>query len=109
MRELNCKQTEKPITQFIENDMDHATKWNFLEHVDKCPSCKEELSIQFLVTTGMQRLENGDTFDLNRELRSKMNTERHHLQVLKSLQDGLYATQALSLLLAFLILIMVVL
>ena len=64
MRELNCKQTEKLITQFIENDMDHATKWN---------------------------------------------TERHHLQVLKSLQDGLYATQALSLLLAFLILIMVVL
>ena len=109
MRQLNCKQTEKLIMQFIEDDMDHPTKWMFLDHVDQCPSCKEELSIQFLVTTGMQRLENGDTFDLNSELRSRMNTERHHLQVLKSLQDGLFATQALSILMAVLILLMVVL
>ena len=109
MRELNCKQTEKLINQFIGNNMENQIKWQFLDHVESCPSCKEELSIQFLVTKGMERLENGDTFDLNRELRTKINTERHHLQVLKSLQDGLYATEALALLLAALILIMVVL
>ena len=109
MVELNCKQTEKLISQFIGDDMDDRTKWQFLDHVDSCPSCKEELSIQFLVTRGMERLENGDTFDLNRELRMKINTERHHLQVLHSLQDGLYATEALSVLVAVLILIMVVL
>ena len=109
MRELNCKQTEKLINHFIGDNMENRTKWQFLDHVESCPLCKEELSIQFLVTKGMQRLENGDTFDLNRELRSKINTERHHLQVLKSLQDGLYATEALALLLAVLILIMVVL
>lgn len=109
MRELSCKQTEKLINHFIGGDMDNRTKWQFLDHIDSCPVCKEELSIQFLVTTGMQRVENGDTFDLNRELRTKMNMERHHLQVLKSLQDGLYATEALALLAAVMILIMVVL
>jgi len=109
MRELNCKQVEKMIPFFIRDDMDNRTKQKFLDHIGSCPSCKEELSIQYLVTEGMQRLENGDTFDLNRELRTRISTELHHLQVIKSLQEGLYATEALSLLLAVLILIMVVL
>ena len=109
MRELSCKQTEKIIPQFIGDDMDNRTKWQFLDHIDSCPSCKEELSIQFLLLKGMKRLENGDTFDLNRELRTKIHTERHHLQVLHSLQEGLYATEALAILMAVLILIMVVL
>ena len=65
MVELSCKQTEKLILQFIKDEMDERTKKQFLEHVESFPSCLEELSIQFLVTTGMQRLENGDTFDLN--------------------------------------------
>lgn len=28
--------------------------------MQECPGCKEELVIQFLVTEGMQRLEDGD-------------------------------------------------
>ena len=35
--------------------------------MQECPGCKEELVIQFLVTEGMQRLEDGDAFDLQRE------------------------------------------
>ena len=31
--------------------------------MQECPGCKEELVIQFLVTEGMQRLEDGDAFD----------------------------------------------
>lgn len=109
MTELTCKQAEKLIPLFIKDELDNRTKKQFLSHVEKCGSCREELSIQFLVTTGMQRLENGDTFDLNRELRTKMTTERRHLHILDSLQSGLYAAEAISLLMAVLILWMVVL
>lgn len=108
MVELNCKQTEKLIPAFIKDEMDKRTEKRFLAHVDQCPSCLEELSIQFLVTEGMQRLENGDTFDLNRELKLKMMMEKKHLQVLDSLQSGLYATEAIAMLLAVLILLIVV-
>ena len=38
----------------------------------ECPGCKEELVIQFLVTEGMQRLEDGDAFDLQRELELRL-------------------------------------
>lgn len=109
MVDLTCKQAEKLIGPFLRDEMDNRTKRQFLDHIGSCPSCKEELSIQFLVTTGMQRLEDGDTFDLNRELRNKMDMERHHLQILGSMQKGLYATEAVALLMAVMILIMVVL
>lgn len=97
------------IPLFIKDEMDNHTKKEFLTHTENCPSCLEELSIQFLVTTGMQRLENGDTFDLNRELHTKITTERRHLHILDSLQSGLFATEAIALLMAVLILLMVVL
>ncbi|MBQ7839515.1 MAG: zf-HC2 domain-containing protein [Lachnospiraceae bacterium] len=109
MKELSCKQTEKLIPYFIKDEMDNYTKRQFLAHVEECPSCYEELSIQFLVSAGMQRLENGDTFDLNRELKMKMFTERRHLHILTSLQGGLYATEAIALLLSALILTIIVL
>lgn len=108
MIELSCKQTEKLIPSFIKDEMDRRTEKQFLAHVEKCPSCHEELSIQFLVTEGMQRLENGNTFDLNKELKLKMATEKKHLQILDSLQSGLYATEAVAMLMAVLILLIVV-
>ena len=106
---VNSKQTEKLIPQFLKDELDNRTEKKFLNHVDGCSSCLEELSIQFLVTTGMQRLENGDTFDLNRELRMRIRRRKRHLHILSSLQHGLYATEAMAILAATMILTMVVL
>ena len=108
MEELQCKQAEKMIPLFIRDDMDRRERRAFLNHVDHCASCLEELSIQFLVVVGMQRLENGDTFDLNRELRSRLDMEKRHVRVLDSLQSGLFATEAIAILLGFLTLLVVV-
>ena len=110
MTDLDCKQTEKLIPQFLKDELDNRTEKKFF--LFRCCSlrrCLEELSIQFLVTTGMQRLENGDTFDLNRELRMRIDTEKRHLHILSSLQHGLYATEAMAILAATMILTMVVL
>ncbi len=108
MTELTCKQAEKLIMPFIKESLDNRTKRQFLAHVEKCNSCHEELSIQFLVTAGMQRLENGDTFDLNQELKAKMTMEKRHLRLLDSLQSGLYATEAIALLVSVLVLLILV-
>lgn len=108
MTELTCKQAEKLIMPFIKESLDNRTKRQFLAHVEKCSSCHEELSIQFLVTAGMQRLENGDTFDLNKELKAKMTMEKRHLRLLDSLQSGLYATEAIALLVSVLVLLILV-
>lgn len=108
MEELSCKRAEKMIPSFLRDDMDKRERRAFLQHVDHCASCLEELSIQFLVTVGMQRLENGDTFDLNRELRHRLNLEKRHIRVLDSLQSGLFAVEAIAVLLSLLTVLVVV-
>jgi len=69
---MDCKEFERLIPSFIEQKQDFQTIKKFLVHMDECPDCKEELVIQFLVTEGMQRLEEGDAFDLQNELEQQI-------------------------------------
>ena len=69
---IECKQMEKLIPQFLDDDLDNQDLSDFLDHIDNCPECKEELTIQFLVRVGMQRLEDGNTFNLVKELEREL-------------------------------------
>lgn len=65
---MDCKEFEKLIPDFIEKKMDFLTLNQFNKHRKSCADCQEELSIRFLVSEGIQRLEEGDAFDLQKEL-----------------------------------------
>lgn len=65
---MDCKEFEKLIPDFFERKMDFLTLNQFNQHMKECSECKEELTIRFLVTEGIQRLEEGDAFDLQKEL-----------------------------------------
>lgn len=65
---MECKDAEKLIPEFLDSELDVHTMEKFLKHVDECPECMEELSIQYLITEGTLRLEDGGTFDLSKEL-----------------------------------------
>lgn len=65
---MDCKEFERLIPQFVERKMDFRTLKRFGGHMEECPECNEELVIQLLVREGMQRLEEGDAFDLQGEL-----------------------------------------
>lgn len=74
-----CKEFEKLIPGFIARELDYPTLNGFYEHWEKCDECKEELSIQFLVREGMQRLEKGDAFDLQSELDQRLEEARRKI------------------------------
>ena len=38
MTDLDCKQTEKLIPQFLKDELDNRTEKKFLNHVDGCSS-----------------------------------------------------------------------
>lgn len=69
---MNCKEFERTIPGFINRKIDFPTMRSFADHLNSCADCKEELTIQFLVAEGMQHLEEGDSFDLQKELKSRM-------------------------------------
>ena len=69
---MDCKEAEKKISLFLDDDLDGRDLAEFVEHIEDCPDCKEELSIQFLVTEGMEQLEQGNNFNLQKALLLKL-------------------------------------
>lgn len=76
---------EKLIPQFLDDDLDNQDLSDFLDHIDSCPECKEELTIQFLVRVGMQRLEDGNTFNLVKELERELADAKRKMHRRKTL------------------------
>ena len=94
--EMNCLQAEKKISDFLKGEMDNRTALRFLEHMDTCPDCKEELSIQFLVSVGLERLEQGEAFNLNKELSARLTTAQKQVRIRRRMQGGyIYETMAI--------------
>ncbi|MCM1186267.1 MAG: zf-HC2 domain-containing protein [Lachnoclostridium sp.] len=77
---MNCKEFERKIPDFINKKMDFLTLQKFNRHMEKCEACKEELSIQFLVMEGMQSLEEGDVFDLQDALSRHLGEARRKIR-----------------------------
>lgn len=67
-KETDCKRYQKMIPAFLEQKMNYRSLKMFCDHIQACEECREELTIQFLISEGLARLEEGDAFDLNREL-----------------------------------------
>ncbi len=86
---MECKEVQKNIHNFINDELDSKDCLAFIEHIRKCPVCKEELSIEFLVVTGLQRLDDAEAFDLQKELNDKINNnEANALQRKKMSRIG---------------------
>ena len=80
-RGMNCKDAEKKIPYFLQDEMDGIILKEFVKHVDSCPECREELSIQFLVAEGLERLEKGNNFNLQEELLMKLEDAEHRINL----------------------------
>lgn len=78
---MECKEFERLIPDYIERKMNYATLKHFSEHMEHCDSCREEMVIQLLVTEGVQRLEEGGTFDLKEELNQRVEEARRKIKV----------------------------
>jgi len=94
---MNCKEADKLIPLFLDDDLDNHELAEFLAHVETCADCKEELTIQFLVNVGMKRLEDGNTFNLRNELDALLLDANKRLTVRKYLVFSSYLLQAVVL------------
>ena len=65
---MDCKEVQKSIAAFLNGELSGKEAERFLNHIEQCEECKEELSIQYLVREGTARLEGGGNFDLSKDL-----------------------------------------
>lgn len=78
---MNCKEFEKLIPGFFEDGLDYSSMKRFSEHIEQCDNCKEEVVIQLLVTEGVQRLEDGRAFDLQKELNRRLSRIKRKIKI----------------------------
>ena len=89
---MDCKEFEKDIPSFINRKMDYLTLKDFYAHMQSCGDCREELTIHFLVSDGLQRLEAGEAFDLQKEWNVRMEEAKRKLSRNAAvLQTGFWA------------------
>lgn len=91
---MNCKEAERKIPSFLQDELDGSQLEEFIAHVEACPECKEELSIQFLVSEGLERLESGNNFNLQEELLMKLADAGHRISLHHKLWRTLICLEA---------------
>lgn len=71
---MTCTQAQALITPFINDTMDNTTLEEFLDHMEQCSECKEELEVYFALLTAMKQLDEDDevSADFEKELENKI-------------------------------------
>lgn len=90
---MTCKEAEKKIPYFLQDELEGRKLAEFVEHIENCPECEEELTIQFLVTEGMGKLEEGDDFNLQKALLMKMEGARQKIKINRTLRHVLFCLE----------------
>ena len=101
---MDCGKFEKMIPAFLNDALKYKDLKQFLKHVDTCSECREELTIQVLVSEGMARLEEGSAFDLQKELDRRMEEAQKRIRfhrMLMSINITVLTAAFLSVIVAF--------
>lgn len=54
---MDCKRAMELITQFINEQLNAEDTEEFLNHIDSCPECREELEVTYSLMTAMKQLD----------------------------------------------------
>ena len=70
---LTCREAEKMVMPYIDEELREDELDEFLEHIWSCDSCKEELEIYYTVSVGLRQLESGTgVYDITGALEESM-------------------------------------
>ena len=79
---MNCQTAESMVNRYIEHDLSVDELENFLEHVQNCPSCYDELETYFIVHAAMQQLDEesrDSSLDLRELLEEDIRKSKHYI------------------------------
>ena len=102
---MECRDYQQQVLPFLREELEDKEVICLLNHVDECENCREELKIQFLVREGLDRLENGGNFNLQKDFEKKIVNARresghkYNLQIFCSVLQGICILSAILILL----------
>ena len=68
-----CAEAEKLIVPYMEDKLSVTELEDFIEHIETCKNCREELEIHYMVDVGLKKLDQADgNFDIVGALKRKI-------------------------------------
>lgn len=76
---MDCTNTQQQIMAYINRTLDDDEMLNFLEHIEECEECRNELEIYYMLYMGYNRLEDFDE-PMSYDLKGRL---EHELRLMK--------------------------
>ena len=93
---MNCQEAERLVTPYIHGELDEDTLEKFLEHIETCENCQEELEIYFTVDSGIRQLDSdADNYNIKGELEELLDQSRKHVRRRRMLHAMRYSVDTL--------------
>ncbi len=78
---MQCRDMERYINLFIEDKLTGIRMRQFIEHIEKCDNCFNEMEINYLLKEALLRLEDDGSYDLHGALMEKIKNTKHCVEV----------------------------
>ncbi len=93
---MTCQEAERLVMPYIQGDLDDNQLEEFLEHIETCENCQEELEIYFTVDLGIRQLDSdADNFNIKGELEERLEESRQQVQRTRLFKIVQYAVNTL--------------
>lgn len=94
---MTCMEAEKMVIHYIRDELSVAELEEFIEHIETCDNCMEELEINYMVDVGLKKLDEADgTYDIVGDLRRKLESSANTLHRFFMFQVTRYAVETLT-------------
>lgn len=78
---MTCMKAQGQITAFINDELNITELDKFIDHIDSCEDCKEELEVYYTLLTAMKQLDEDKNLsdDFNQELKEKLDKTQERI------------------------------
>lgn len=93
---VTCKEAEALVMPYIRHELSDEIMEEFLEHIDTCENCKEELEIYYTVDVGIRQLDvDTGTYNIKGAMEADIIASRQWLYTLRLFDIIRYAMDTL--------------
>ncbi len=93
---MTCLEAEKLVIPYINDRLSIAELEDFMEHIETCGNCREELEIHYMVDIGLKKLDEDDgTYDIVGDLKRRLEESAAVLRRFLAFQIMKYAVGTL--------------
>lgn len=80
---MNCQEAQSKIQQYINDSLSQTETKEFIHHVRNCRNCRDELEIHYILSVGMQQLDEGEVLSADFQKELEDNIHRRYEKIVK--------------------------